>query len=313
MSAEAEEPQSSAAVGASPPVRETSWSVAGHEVRVVTGGEPPAVDGVPGAGVASLRISPDLAGMLRWLETDPDALPRGEALLVELGAGHGLLGLACAALRPEALLVLTDVAPLLAFGERSLAANDAALAARAAVRPLQFGDAAALDAVLQEFRQKAGGGREGAGEGDGQGEEEGDRPLGREVVCVGSGISYWECVYTPLAETLARVCSAGGRALLGYFKRDWKVERGFWTKVLPRHGLQAEVLWEGEIEEPEDAASSAPACTRTPGEWTARVYSVQQAPAAAAKPAAAADSFEWQPDPAYANKKQQQKKGKKGK
>merc|ERR1712107_421744 len=69
----------------------------------------------------------------------------------------------------------------------------------------------------------------------------------RRVFAVGAGIAYWECLHIPLAETLAGLCVAGGEAVIGHFQRDWKVERRFWTKVLPRHGLQAVVVWEGEL------------------------------------------------------------------
>mmetsp|Transcript_120734 Transcript_120734/g.341430 ORF Transcript_120734/g.341430 Transcript_120734/m.341430 type:complete len:292 (+) Transcript_120734:70-945(+) len=227
------------------------------EVVAITGGTPPAVVEVTGAGVAALRVSPDAVGLLTWLDEDPDALPRGNLLLLELGCGHGLTGLACAALRPEAQLVLTDVQDLLPYAERSVAANDTALMARTVVRPLPFGDAGALDEVLQEY----------ACEG----------PEQPAVVALGTGIAYWECLHAPLAETLERLCAKGGEAIIGHFKRDWKVERRLWTKVLPLRGLRAEVLWEGEVGEASDVGSFAPSCTRTPGEWNARVYRVVQA------------------------------------
>lgn len=244
--------------GAAPPVQMVQHVVAGAEVRVVTGGAPPAVVDIPGAGVAALRVSPDAVAMLRWLDGNPEALPQGPVLLLELGCGAGLLGLACATMRPEATLVLTDVAPILPYAERSVAANEA-LSGRALARPLPFGDVAALDAVLAEFEQ-------------------------RPVVALGAGIFYWECVYEPLLDSLVQLCHGAhqGTALLGYFRRDWKVERRLWTKLMPQRGLAAEVLWEGEVDEPDDASAFAPACTRTPGEWNARVYRVfAEAPSAA--------------------------------
>lgn len=251
---------------AEPPLRTLRRRIgrgaAAAEVVAVTGGPRPHAGDVPGAAVAAERVSPDAVAMLRWLDTDPDELPRGASTLLELGCGVGLLGLSCAALRPDASLVLTDVAALLPSASRSVEANEESLAARVAVRPLAFGDAAALAAALVDL---------------------GSRP----AVAVGAGIFYWECVYAPLAETLRQLCcDFGGQAILGYFRRDWKVERRLWTKLLPQQGLEVEVLWEGEVEEPEDAASFAPACTRTLGEWNARVYRVSAAaPGLLPKPA----------------------------
>jgi len=236
------------------------------EVAVVTGGIAPAVADVPGAAVASLRVSPDAVGFLQWLDMeDPgcDVLPHGRSLIIELGCGVGLVGLACAGLRPEACAVLTDVAALLPRAQRSVSANGDALASRISVRPLPFGDAGALDAILAEHLAASERG----------GSDIDSHPA---IVAVGAGIFYWECVYAPLAETLERLCSAGGSAVLGYFRRDWKVERRFWTKLLPQHGLQVEVLWEGVVQEPGDTGSFAPVCTRTPGEWNGRVYRVSR-------------------------------------
>lgn len=240
--------------------------VAGVEVAAVTGGTVPEVEGTPGGGIAALRISPDAVALLQWLEGAENteaALPGGRALLLELGSGHGFVGLACAAARPEASVVLTDVPELLAHAERSVAANTEELAARALVRPLAFGDAAALETLLAEL-------------GHGCEADESATPsrLPRSLVALGAGIFYWECVFQPLADTLAQLCRVGGTAVLGYFRRDWKVERRFWTKLLPQLGLRVDVLWEGEVEEPKDKGAYAPACTRTPGEWNARVYHV---------------------------------------
>eukprot|EP00811_Abedinium_folium_P009493 NODE_18775_length_877_cov_3.458667.p1 GENE.NODE_18775_length_877_cov_3.458667~~NODE_18775_length_877_cov_3.458667.p1 ORF type:complete len:284 (+),score=121.07 NODE_18775_length_877_cov_3.458667:65-853(+) len=244
--------------------------------------------------------------MLRWLEVESTALDKvipstaaPPPLLVELGSGAGLLGFACAALIANATLVLTDVAELVPFAQRSIAANEPALASRCVARPLPFGDAAALDAVLGEFAAQA------------------PAPA---VVAVGAGIFYWECVYTPLAETLEHLCCrAGGQALLGYFRRDWKVERRFWTKLLPQRGLEVEILWEGVAPEPTDTATFAPVCTRTlDGEWNARVYRIVRAQGGNASgtggdaaPAAATASDEQAPWLAYkANDKKQSGKKK---
>eukprot|EP00971_Amphidinium_carterae_P023076 455338-Amphidinium_carterae.1 len=56
-------------------------------------------------------------------------------------------------------------------------------------------------------------------------------------------------------------------------------------EVLPQNGLQADVLWEGVVEEPapDETGAFAPACTRTPGEWNARVYRVTAASGSAAQ------------------------------
>lgn len=236
------------------PVRTLKQTICGVPFAVVTGGTPPDVEGIPGAGVASLRISPDAVALMRWLETQPALLPSGDALFLELGAGVGCIGLACAALCPESFVVLTDVPDLAPVAQRSIEVNVGELAHRVVVRSLPFGDIVAFNALTDEFHPLC---------------------LSNPVVVLGAGIFYWECVYTPLAETLKHLCDAGGYALLGYFRRDWKVERRFWTKLLPRLGLTADVLWEGTVDQPGDTASFAPACSRTPGEWNARVYHVK--------------------------------------
>ncbi|CAE8634969.1 unnamed protein product [Polarella glacialis] len=309
--------------GDAPPVDTIRRLVAGGgQVVAVTGGEPPPVLEIEGAGVAALRVSPDAVAMLRWLDTDPEALPTGAAVFLELGAGHGLLGLACAAMRPDARLVLTDAADVLPFAERSVAANEPSLARRCFVRPLAFSDAAALEDILQEFAYAGPGestvdtdsGEDVTGSPLPESNQRGgcEAALGRgnestepctsieslPVVAIGAGICYWEVVYKPLAETLAQLCSKGrGYAILGYFRRDWKVEKRFWTKVLQQQGLQAEVLWEGEVDEPENPSAFAPACSRTSGEWNARVYRISAAAVAVASApgaeAAEAGSEPW--------------------
>lgn len=277
--------------GSAPPVRTLRQRVGDVEVAVVTGDAPPACIDVTGAGVAALRISPDAVGFLQWLEGKPAELPQGPAVFIELGSGHGLIGLACAQLLPESLLVLTDVAELLPFAERSVAANEEQLQARTAMRPLPFGDAAALDAILAEFAPMAPSAAEEVAEG--AGDDVAAAAVGvaprRRVVALGAGIAYWECLHAPLAETLERLCAAGGEAIIGYFRRDWKEERRLWTKVLQQRGLKVEVLWEGEVQEPTNTASFAPTCSRDSGEWNARVYHVSRGMAAAAKPEANAD------------------------
>lgn len=296
--------------GSAPPVRTLRQQVGGVEVAVVTGDAPPACIDVTGAGVAALRISPDAVGFLQWLEGQPAQLPQGPAVLIELGSGHGLIGLACAQLLPESSLVLTDVAELLPFAERSVAENEEPLQSRTAMRPLPFGDAAALDAILAEFAAvPAGdeGGEERAAAGA-------DAAPGRRIIALGAGIAYWECLHAPLAETLERLCAAGGEAIIGYFRRDWKEERRLWTKVLQQRGLKVEVLWEGEVQEPTNSASFAPACSRDSGEWNARVYHVSRGAAVAAKPAAdaGAEGNADQPWLAFGDKKKggNKKKGK---
>eukprot|EP00445_Apocalathium_hangoei_P071137 CAMPEP_0204142262 /NCGR_PEP_ID=MMETSP0361-20130328/19896_1 /ASSEMBLY_ACC=CAM_ASM_000343 /TAXON_ID=268821 /ORGANISM="Scrippsiella Hangoei, Strain SHTV-5" /LENGTH=314 /DNA_ID=CAMNT_0051096083 /DNA_START=1 /DNA_END=941 /DNA_ORIENTATION=- len=243
------------------------------DVSVVTGGCVPA-SAVPGAGVASTRISPDAVALLDWLRgaagdylgkdtSSRVVLPAGDGeglLLLELGCGVGVVGLTCAALKPRARLVLTDAPEVLSLADRSIASNDHDLAARCIARPLPFGDEGALREVLAEMDYSSG------------------RDSGSaHLLAIGAGIFYWECVFVPLAKTLEDICSAGGRALLGYFRRDWKVERRLWTKLLPQHGLNVEVLWEGIVPAPQDTECFAPVCTRTPGEWNARIYFVTSA------------------------------------
>lgn len=284
-------------------------------MAVVTGDAPPACIDVTGAGVAALRISPDAVGFLQWLEGQPPQLPQGPAVLIELGSGHGLIGLACAQLLPESSLVLTDVAELLPFAERSVAENEERLRSRTAMRPLPFGDAKALDAILAEFATVApSAGDEGAGE-EGDAATGPDAAPGRRVIALGAGIAYWECLHAPLAETLERLCAAGGEGIIGFFRRDWKEERRLWTKVLQQRGLKVEVLWEGEVQEPTNTASYAPACSRDHAvEWNARVYHVTQGEAAA-KPAskdAGGEGNADQPWLAFGDKKKggNKKKGK---
>lgn len=299
--------------GSAPPVRTLRQRVGDAEVAVVTGGAPPAVVDVTGAGVAALRISPDAVAFLQWLEDQPAQLPQGPALLVELGSGHGLIGLAVAQLLPETSLVLTDVAELLPFAERSVAENDESLQARTSMRPLPFGDAAALEAVLAEFAPAVGADGTADGASEGVAAALGSA-AGRRVVALGAGIAYWECLHAPLAETLERLCAVGGEAIIGYFRRDWKEERRLWTKVLQQRGLKVEVLWEGEVQEPTNSASFAPACSKDSGDWNARVYHISRGEMAANKPtsAEAAEGNADQPWLAFGDKKKggNKKKGK---
>eukprot|EP00746_Dinoflagellata_sp_MGD_P013523 gnl/MRDRNA2_/MRDRNA2_129263_c0_seq1.p1 gnl/MRDRNA2_/MRDRNA2_129263_c0~~gnl/MRDRNA2_/MRDRNA2_129263_c0_seq1.p1 ORF type:complete len:294 (-),score=78.36 gnl/MRDRNA2_/MRDRNA2_129263_c0_seq1:23-883(-) len=263
------------------------------EVAIVTGGVAPDCD-TPGGAVAATRVSPDAQAFLQWLAEDPKELPT-ESGMIELGAGHGLVGISCAALRPVSRLVLTDVET--SFAERSVEANSPELQERVIVRRLPFGEAAALQSILDELKQSSP-----------------DQP----IIAVGAAVTYWECVYSPLGVTLQQLCAAGGQAILGYFMRDWKVEKRFWTKILPKLGLQVDTLWECLIEEPDNDTSFAPTCSRTAGEWNARVYRISQkaaeSGAAESTGECTGETLEEQPWLAYKgydNEKKGQKKGKK--
>lgn len=262
------------------------------EVAIVTGGVAPDCE-TPGGAVAATRVSPDAQAFLQWLAEDPQQLPT-ESGIIELGAGHGLVGISCAALRPASRLVLTDVEP--SFAERSAAANSAELQERIIVRRLPFGEAEPLQSILEELKRS-----------------NPDQP----IIAVGAAVTYWECVYSPLGVTLQQLCAAGGEAILGYFMRDWKVEKRFWTKILPKLGLQVDTLWECLIEEPDNDTCFAPTCSRTAGEWNARVYRISQKKAedgaADGTGNCTSQSYEDQPWLAYKGNEHEKKGQKKGK
>ncbi|CAD7950824.1 unnamed protein product [Amoebophrya sp. A25] len=334
----------------------TTWNVA-------VGGEQDASD-VQGGGVAACRLSPECVffienGRETLLDEYSSCRRRSasstrtseQAVLLELGAGHGCLGAWAAALlsttekleddlevledhqvedsssstragsspacsspaslpassssssprdswlqppstacppspgtttsRP--LVFLTDLPDFLFRAETTIAANAPTRASGGLQAfPLPFGE---TEAVVKWFQHVGG-----------------DQPP--RVVLLGAGITYWECLFEPLIATLGDFfdrAGPGSCALLSYFRRNWSLEKRFWTKLLVKR-FHVEVVAEGKVDDDgvvvddqedggnvgrqtnttprtrrvRDQRLYAPTCTRDneTAEWNLRLYKV---------------------------------------
>lgn len=75
--------------------------VGGQRVRIVE-------EGSQGRGTAWCVWDGSIV-LVRYLEADPGAIPKGLCRILELGAGTGLAGICTAVLFPEALVCMTDI------------------------------------------------------------------------------------------------------------------------------------------------------------------------------------------------------------
>lgn len=299
--------------------RHASAQVQGAQVIAADGGFSVAVastlaapeTSIPGGGVAGTRISPDCrVFILVGAHTLKNLAP---SFVVELGSGHGMLGTwACAQLNPRSEeareldpqgssipVVLTDIADFLYLATETKQLNPHL---PLHVAPLHFGDKRMLEDVLDrpELQEHVGG-------------------EGRTCLLIGAGITYWECVFEPLAATLMQFLEGKANpnehrvVLLAYFKRDWSVEKRFWTKLLKP--LEVEVIHEmtladeGEV----DSAVHAPSCRRSEmdGLWNARLYKISAPRVAAQRPSNTSAAFADTEDfSKYSNKGRRHRKQK---
>lgn len=206
-----------------------------------------------GRGIA-WRIWPGAHVLMDWLEANRDKWCKAPCHCVEIGAGVGLVGVACAGLGADQV-TLTDLPEELEALERSKSSNHETIKKRIGVMPLRFGVNDDIDIVARVGRE------------------------GSQLVVLGSELIYWESLFEPIAQTLARfIHSHKAVAYIGYRIRVWKTEKRFFTKILQKHGLDCEVvgqwyaleedsssqLTDGHIVYKEDAGN----------EWNTRVYKI---------------------------------------
>ncbi|CAD7945229.1 unnamed protein product [Amoebophrya sp. A120] len=121
------------------------------------------------------------------------------------------------------------------------------------------------------------------------------RPSTRQqqpMLLLGAGITYWECLFAPLAETMEQFFALRHHeedtALISYFRRNWSgCEKRFWTKILPRV-CDVEILTQGKLVGEKDARIFAPLCTRGEFEgeddWNVRIYRLRRKAQAGKQP-----------------------------
>lgn len=203
-----------------------------------------------GRGIA-WRIWPGAHALMDWLESNKENWCDSDCHCVEIGAGVGLVGLACAGFGASRV-TLTDLPQELGALERSRDTNRPLVRDRVTVAPLRFGESQDVDSVAS---------------------------LGKKLVVVGSELIYWESLFEPIASTLDRfIHNYNAVAYIGYRTRVWKTEKRFFTKILKQHGLDCEVVGEYFAQE-EDSSSQV-----TDGhvlykedrgqEWNTRVYKI---------------------------------------
>jgi len=206
-----------------------------------------------GRGIA-WRIWPGAHVLMDWLELNKEEWCTNQCHCVEIGAGVGLVGVACAGLGATQV-TLTDLPEEVEALERSRQSNHEKVKNRIRVIPLRFGINEDIDTVAKLGDEKT------------------------RLVVVGSELIYWESLFEPIAATLARfVLKHNAVAYIGYRIRVWKTEKRFFTKLLQKHGLDCEIVgqWfaleedsssqlsDGHILYKEDAGK----------EWNTRVYKI---------------------------------------
>ena len=207
-----------------------------------------------GRGIA-WRIWPGAHALLDWLENNIDQWCESPCHVVEIGAGVGLVGVACAALGADKV-TLTDLPEELVALERSKDSNCEIVRSKISVMPLRFGEKSDIDTV-------------------------GNSHTGTKLVIVGSELIYWESLFEPIAETLKGfIIDYNAVAYIGYRTRVWKTEKRFFTKILHKHGLDCQVVGEWLAME-EDATSQTTdghvVYHENPnGEWNTRVYMIKR-------------------------------------
>lgn len=203
-----------------------------------------------GRGIA-WRIWPGAHVLLDWLENNKVKWCRHPCHVVEIGAGVGLVGLACAGLGADRV-TLTDLAEELPALERSRDLNTETVKSKVSIRTLRFGNKDDADLVVDHSKYN--------------------------LVVVGSELIYWESLFEPIAETLARlIIDHRAVAYIGYRTRVWKTEKRFFTKILQKHGLSFEVVGEWRAVEEDSSSQTTDGHIRyDEGEWNTRVYKISR-------------------------------------
>ncbi|EER06674.1 conserved hypothetical protein [Perkinsus marinus ATCC 50983] len=149
---------------------------------------------------------------------------------IDIGCGAGLVGLAVAASAGSKKVVLTDLADQLGSAQRSLDLNDEEVKAKTRLMPLPWGDLEAGKKVIETLS---------------------DDDDERELWVCGSGLVYFDSLMAPLADTFQQLLNARPKAVayIGQIKRNWKVEKRFFTKLCRQRGLDCDLLYSALVEE----------------------------------------------------------------
>ena len=172
--------------------------------------------------------------------------------MIELGAGVGLVGMACASLGSGKVTV-TDLEEFLPALERTKAENSEIVKNRVSVEQLRFGNSEDIDKIVETGSHK------------------------KSLIVVGSDLVYFDSLFVPLAETIARLCHVHKAiCYLAYKKRIWKNEKRFFSKILAQNSLVYEVVYEAVLEE-EDGVTQATdgRVIQTEGDvWNTRIFKI---------------------------------------
>lgn len=224
-----------------------------------------------GDGIA-WRVWPGATYLLEYIANErPDCLfrkgnPRcSRTTVLELGSGVGTVGLFCAGMGMRT--ILTDTEEAVRALERSVAENeDTAIVAdadtchsfsqrkRVVVMRLDWNSKKDAELVLQKMAEG---------------------PFGlKRVIIVLSDCTYWDSLFVPLASTIERLLlgikDSGGQGIVlcAHERRQWKIEKRFFTKRLRQHHLDANVVAERLRDGSETNATHA-----LTG-WNQRVYKI---------------------------------------
>ncbi len=214
-----------------------------------------------GRGIA-WRIWPAAHVLIDWMEKNQRRWCKTKSThCIEIGAGVGLVGIAAAALGSDSVTI-TDLPEELAAIQRSVDVNDEEVRKRIDIKSLHFGNIEEMRASIAHINSKT------------------------RIVILASDIVYWESLFVPIAETLKFFSTERTAvAFIGYKIRHWKTEKRFFTKILSQYNLQAEVVFEGWIEEDDLQSQTSSGSVhygtdenshRDPNEspWNTRVYKI---------------------------------------
>mmetsp|Transcript_6120 Transcript_6120/g.6931 ORF Transcript_6120/g.6931 Transcript_6120/m.6931 type:complete len:139 (-) Transcript_6120:53-469(-) len=106
----------------------------------------------------------------------------------------------------------------------------------------------------------------------------------RELWVCGSGLVYFDSLMAPLADTFQQLLNARPKAVayIGQIKRNWKVEKRFFTKLCRQRGLDCELLYSALVEENDGCGQETDGTFKVleehditapeEGDWNLRLY-----------------------------------------
>lgn len=240
--------------------------------------------------MAGLRLSPECRFFIERGAREALGSCVGETrrpsplFLIELGCGHAGLSAYLAALRCAAVIA-TDLPEFLYRADVTAEANEDFYGElqekprslkNFRTAPLPFGDREALERIFRDL------------------EMVGSEKENRKVVMVGAGVTYWECLFEPLMQTIADffdLCSTSSNqkpedsdctpeVYIAYFRRNWGgCEKRLWTKLMPKR-FSVDVVAEEFADEHThiDPRVFAPYCMRDAEQcqdWNLRLYRIR--------------------------------------